>query len=137
MNSRASSDQQAVISVTRQLQLLLSTVLADDDRSYSLHEIAQATGLSVQTLAKLVNGQTHDPRLDTLRRLCQFYGISLDYFAGETEAECQLYLDRQQFVAAPALVQEIAWQVKALSARSQDNLQIILHWLEAERSALT
>lgn len=137
MNSSASVGQQPVFGTTQQLQLLMSSVLANHDQCSSLHEIAQATGLSVQALAKLLNGQTRDPRLDTLRRLCQFYGISLDYFASETEAECQAYLNRRQLETAPILVQEIARQTQALSARSQDNLQIILRWLEAERSTLT
>ena len=137
MNSSASVGQQPVFGTTQQLQLLMSSVLANHDQSSSLHAIGQATGLSVQTLAKLLNGQTRDPRLDTLRRLCQFYGISLDYFAYETEAECQAYLNRRQLMTAPALVQEIARQTQALSARSQDNLQIILRWLEAEQSAIT
>src|SRR5512145_486147 len=114
------------LTTTQQLHLLLSQVIAGQHQPCSLHEIAAATGLSVQTLAKLVNGQTRDPRLDTLRRLCQFYGISLDYFAGETTAACQAYLNQERLLTAPEVVQEIAHQTQHLSQRSQDNLHIIL-----------
>ncbi|MBZ0275480.1 MAG: helix-turn-helix transcriptional regulator, partial [Anaerolineae bacterium] len=131
MNSSIPSSESPAITTTQQLQLLLRSILTHRDQPCSLAEIARSTGLSVQALAKLANGQTCDPRLDTLRRLCRFYGISLDYFAGDTIAECQLYLRQQRIATAPALIQEIMRQAKDMSARSQDNLQIILRWLEA------
>src|SRR5512145_348325 len=108
------------LTTTQQLQLLLSQIIAGQHQPCSLHEIAAATGLSVQTLAKLVNGQTQEPRLDTLRRLCQFYGISLDYFAGESAAACQAYLRQQRLTTAAEVIQEIAHQTQHLSQRSQD-----------------
>lgn len=137
MNSSVSSDESPALITTQQLQLLLKSIPPNRGQPCSLAEIARSTGLSVQALAKLANGQTCDPRLDTLRRLCRFYGISLDYFAGDTIAECQLYLRQQRIATAPALIQEIMRQAKDMSAHNQDNLRIILRWLEAAQPAST
>ncbi len=134
MTSRRSNPAgSAAITTTQQLQLLLNSVPPGHDRPSNLSEIAQTVGLSVQTLAKLVSGQTADPRLDTLRRLCQYYRVSLDYFSGQTLTECQAYLNQQRLAAASSVIHEIARQTDSLSQRSQGNIQLILRWLEADQ----
>ncbi len=92
-------------------------------------EIAGATGISDQTLANLLQGKSTNPRLKTLLALCQYYGISLDYFECETVAACREYLYTHQFRRASSLLSEIAVEAGRLSAKGQRNVLTLMEWM--------
>ncbi|MEO8394782.1 MAG: helix-turn-helix domain-containing protein, partial [Chloroflexota bacterium] len=75
-----------------QFQLLMTTLAGPDGRPCPLETLAQATALSEKTLQNMLEGRTRNPRLDSLRRICTFYHLSLDYFDCDTEAECLSFL---------------------------------------------
>lgn len=92
-------------------------------------EIAEATGISDQTLANLLQGKSTNPRLRTLLTLCQYYGISLDYFECETVAACREYLYAHQCRHASSLLSEIAAESGRLSAKGQRNVLTLMEWM--------
>lgn len=116
------------ISFQQQFQILLDQLRDPQGKPYSLATLAQATGLSDQSLAYLLEGRSQFPRLDTLRALCRFYHISLDYFACETEADCHRYL-LEQLAASSTLLNDIAVEAAALTPKGQRNVLTMLEWL--------
>ena len=88
---------------------------APDGVPHSLAALAHATELSEQSLRYLLEGRTQYPRLNTVRRLCRFYDISLDYFGCETEAECRAYLAQLAAQRASPLVREIDQTAETLT----------------------
>jgi transcriptional regulator with XRE-family HTH domain len=123
-------DTTAAIGLDRQLAILIEALVGPDGRAYSLPRLAASTGIRHQTLHNLLRGKAHNPRLDTLQSLCRFYGISLDYFASQTEAECRAYLAQKRIESAPPIVHEIAAQSNRLSRKGQRNVLAIMQWIE-------
>lgn len=107
------------IQFREQLQILIGSVPAPDGLPYSLAAIAEATELSEQSLRYLLEGRTEYPRLNTARRLCSFYDISLDYFGCETEADCRAYLAQLVSQRASPLLREIDQTADTLTPSSK------------------
>ena len=119
------------VNVGRQLALMVEHGVDAAGRTRHLREVADLTGIRYQTLANLIQGRTASPRLMTLLALCRFYGISLDYFACETEATCQDMLDRHRISSASALISEIEQASNRLSARGKRNVLAIMEWMRS------
>ncbi|MEO8396274.1 MAG: XRE family transcriptional regulator [Chloroflexota bacterium] len=117
----------------RQFSILLETVRQPDGQPYSTAMIARATGLSEQSLLYLLDGRSVSPRLDTLRRLCHFYDISLDYFDCETEESCRAYLAKEVAGRSSALVRDIAQESETLTSSGQRKVLVILEWVRRAR----
>lgn len=116
----------------RQFHVLMDTLRDPQGQTYSVSAIAQAAELSEQALLYLLDGRSQYPRLDTLRRLCRFFHVSLDYFQCETEADCRVFLMvalAQQFTTLHA----IAVESEDISAGGQRNVLAILEWLRRAR----
>lgn len=103
------------ISFQEQMRILIETLPAPDGTPYKLAAIAQAIAVSEQSLTYLLDGRTQFPRLNTARRLCRFYGISLDYFTCTSEAECRVYLVQHASQNASPMIREIEEQSGTLS----------------------
>lgn len=98
-----------------QLRILIQTLPADNGNVYDIHVIAKATGLSAQSLLYMLDGRTTNPRLDSLRRICRFYNISLDYFECSSEAQCRSFLAQNAAHLASPLIREIDQKAEALT----------------------
>ncbi len=59
-----------------QLRELLTRREEQENRRIRLAEIAQATGLSTQTLSALINNQTDRVSLKALATLCEYFGCT-------------------------------------------------------------
>ena len=116
------------ITFQQQFQILIDRLRDPHGKPYSLGTLAQATALSDQSLAYLLEGRSQFPRLDTLRAICRFYHISLDYFACETEADCHRYL-LAQLASSSSLLNDIAVEAAALTPKGQRNVLTMLEWL--------
>lgn len=116
------------VAFQEQFRLLLETQRDPQGQPYSLAAVAKAVGLSEQALAYLLDGRSQQPRLDTLRRLCRFFQISLDYFQCETAAACRAFLAQQ----SPTLT-AVAHESETLSSGGQHNVLSILEWLRRAR----
>jgi transcriptional regulator with XRE-family HTH domain len=115
----------------QQLRWLMTWAEQLGGRALTLREIAQGAGLSVQALQNLLSATTPDPRFNTVRGLCQFFQVSLDYFGCSTEAEAQAYLAQRALTVGPLTLQSIAHQSQTLNPRAQENVLLILRWIEA------
>ena len=67
-----------------------------EERAWSTYELAQRTGITHSTLNSFINRDTA-PKIETLERICEAFGITLAQFfsVGEeteilTETECKL-----------------------------------------------
>lgn len=58
------------------------------EKELTLREFAARFGLNYTTLCKYENGQ-REPDIATLERLCDFFGVSLDYLLGRSPARGQ------------------------------------------------
>ncbi len=118
------------LSVSQQLRLLLQWKHDLYPYDYSLQEVAETSGISLQVLFNILSGQTPDPRLNTLRNLSQALGISLDYFICRTETECRDYLALWAVKQGTPMLKRIVTESKLLSPRAADNVLVIVRWLE-------
>lgn len=117
------------ISLAQQLHLLINTLRLPQGQPYTLTAIAEKTGITPQTLFNLLHKRNDNPRINTLRLICDFYGISLIYFESQTEQECMEYLRRQQYQRTSPLVQELQREVETLSERGKRNVLTVLEWI--------
>lgn len=98
-----------------QLRILIQTIPASDGNAYGISIIAKVTGLSAQSLVYMLDGRTNNPRLDSLRRICRFYNISLDYFKCNSEEKCRGFLAQNAAYKASPLIREIDQKAEALT----------------------
>jgi transcriptional regulator with XRE-family HTH domain len=103
-----------------QIRLLIDLLPSASGHPYSPARIAAATGISDQTLLNLISGKSDNPRLDTLQKLCAFYGISLEYFECASEQRCTEYLAHRRLEASSPIAHEIAVAADALSPQGKE-----------------
>ena len=123
------------VSFQQQFRILIDTIAAPDGHSYRLATIAQATDVSEQSLVYLLEGRTQYPRLNTLRRLCRFYDISLDYFDCPTESDCRAFLVQRAARIAPPIIHEIDKQSNTLTSSGKRNVLRLLERLRHLRGS--
>lgn len=49
------------------------------ERGWSRYELANKSGLNIPRLSDIEDGDTENPRLDTMKKLSQAFGVSLDF----------------------------------------------------------
>lgn len=80
--------------IAQQLDLLFETKLNEDDKPYTLTDVAEATGLVVQTMSKVKVGKVKHPSFDLLATIARFFAIPVDYFACQSIQSSLAYLAR-------------------------------------------
>ena len=118
-----------------QLRILIDTLPSPDGSSYTVAAIAKATELTEKSIRNMLNGRTQNPHLDTLRDLCRFYQISLDYFECESEAECRAFLEQNVAQQASDVVREIDQQAETLTPSAKSNVLRLLERFRSLRSS--
>lgn len=121
------------IAFARQLRLLME--IKGTTSSRTVTEVAEAVGISAQTLFNLLHGRSDNPRLETLRSLCRYYDISLDYFDCSDEAACFAYLADHHLKSASPLIQQIQAQTRELSPKGWRNILAALEWMRLASQA--
>lgn len=119
------------ISIARRMKLLLEHTPNPHTRPSTVIGLAEAIGLTQQTLQNILHERIDNPRLNTLRALCGFYKISLDYFDLPTEETCRHYLAAQQLKTAPMMIHQIDHETHSLTERGQHNILSSLEWMNA------
>ena len=113
-----------------QLNILFATVRAADEREYTIQEVSNATGISIGAVSQLRTGKITNPQLNTLRALCQFFGVPLRYFDTRSAEECYALLVEDSQPEPPSL-NEIAFRATHLSPHSQIDVLTIIKWVQA------
>ncbi|MEO1439205.1 MAG: helix-turn-helix transcriptional regulator [Chloroflexota bacterium] len=111
------------------LRLLLTCTFAPQPIP-SFRELASQTGLSDQTWDNLLSGKSANPRLSTLRKLCLYFEVSLDFFAYQTEAETQAYLYQTRLRGKSLYIAKIESAANALSQTGQYNVLALMEWMQ-------
>lgn len=86
--------------------------------------------LSRQGLHNLLNGKSRNPRIGTLRSLCNFYQVPLAYFDCVSEAECIEFLATNGRLVSDD-VTELVQISSGLSPRGQRSVIGLLDMLES------
>ncbi len=117
------------MTLARQMQLLLEHTHDPSGQPITASELARAIGLAEQTLLNIVHGIIDNPRLHTVRAVCVFYRISLDYFDLQTEEQCRQYLAARHLKLASPLLQQIHVESTSLIGKARDNILSMLSWI--------
>lgn len=118
------------MSFHQQITILFEMMVDATGKPHSANAVAAQTGISQQTILNFITGTIQNPRLDNLRTLCRFFGISLDYFDCQTEAECRAFLAQHQINTQGEIIHEIAAQTESLSAKGKRNVLAVLLLIE-------
>jgi transcriptional regulator with XRE-family HTH domain len=59
-----------------------------DERGWSIETASKRTGLHRQMISKILRGEITRPRLDTLIKLSDTFGVSIDELAGRRMRYC-------------------------------------------------
>lgn len=117
--------------INQKIRLLIECAQAIDGAQISTPaDVARLTGLSHQTLMNLLQGQNINPRLDTLRTLCELYGISLDYFGCENDQDCRAHILQKATTNRNSMVSEIIEHTEQLSATSKQRVLRLMEWMQ-------
>lgn len=116
--------------LTDQLQILFETVRHTEDRPFTLQEVSNGTGISLGTISQMRTGKITNPQLNTLRAMCDFFGIPLRYFETRTREECYALLSASPPTDAPTM-HEIAFRALHLSEDAQRDILTMIKWVQA------
>ena len=93
------------------------------DNGISQQQLADAIGLSQTSIWKYEN-QTGEPTLDTLMKLANYFGVSVDYLIGYSP-EPNPYLPKR--AAEPSCEEwELLYAYRKLPKRERDGVRLIL-----------
>lgn len=117
------------ISFQQQFHILVDMLRDPHGKPYSMATLAKAANISDQSLSYLLEGRSQYPRLETLREICRFYHISIDYFHCDTVSECRTYL-LARLSESSTMLHDIAEAAEALTPRGQRHVVTMLEWLK-------
>lgn len=119
------------LTLRQKLTLLITEgQLVNGDPVANMADIARLTGVSQQTLANLLQGQSTNPRLDTLRGFCDLYGISLDYFDCASEDQCRAHLLQQATTRNGSVLREILSRAETLTTGGKKRVLRLMEWMQ-------
>ncbi len=126
------------IAVKDLLDFLFKHIHHPEGRSYTVTEVADATGLSYVTIYTLLQGRSKKPTLPTVQALSDFFGVPLSFFECKSYEECYSVLENVQDAdeaqeALPANVElgEIIFRARELSPEAQHDLLTLVKWVQA------
>lgn len=115
--------------VAEQLNILFEEFTHPDGRPYTLKEVSDATGISLATLSQIRTGRILNPQLNTLRDICRYFNVSLDFFGTRSREECfGVILSRQE---RSDEIHEIAYRANRLSEKAQRDILTFIGWIRA------
>ena len=77
-----------------QVNILFEMVRRPDGKPHTSFEVCEQINIGNSTMSQLRNGLSENPNLATLRKICDFFGIQLNYFDCRTAEECVAYLKK-------------------------------------------
>ena len=123
--------------LAQQINLLFEHIKNPDDQIYTLKEVSEATGISLPSLSQLRNGKNVNPQLSTLRALCHFFNVPLNYFESRSEEECLVFIAEGRTDSHEDVnVSFITSMASALSPEGQRDLLTIVKWARAAEQSV-
>jgi transcriptional regulator with XRE-family HTH domain len=71
------------VEIAEKIQILMN------ERGITAYRLAKDTGVSYTGLTKILNLQTKNPQIDSLKLIADYFHKPIDYFTGETETPSQ------------------------------------------------
>jgi transcriptional regulator with XRE-family HTH domain len=112
------------------VNFLFDTIRHPDGRPYTTQEVADKLSISPATINQMRTGRSRNPTLPTLREVCRFFDISMDFFQCRSYDECYALLTEDRTQDSPQAA-EIAFRASVLSPKSQEDILRIITWVEA------
>ena len=123
--------------LAEQLRILFESIRKPNGAAYTLQEVSRATGISLPTFSQLRNGKSTNPQLNTLRALCRYFNIPLQYFDTRSAEECYAILAEGRNGNDIEGINYIAHMAASLSPDAQQDLLTIIQWARAAEELLT
>jgi transcriptional regulator with XRE-family HTH domain len=57
------------------------------ERGLTQEELSKYSGVSFPTISRYENGQRDEPKLTILKTLANYFGVTIDYMAGDTDVK--------------------------------------------------
>ena len=120
-----------MLTFRQQLQLLLDEGHPVVEGKFKTPaDIARHIGVSHQTLMNLLQGKSQNPRLNTVRGLCELYGVSLNYFDCHSEEACRVHLLQEALHDDTKPLHEIATRAGTLSEQATARVLKLMDWMQ-------
>jgi transcriptional regulator with XRE-family HTH domain len=126
-------EQNQRISLADLLKLLFVHIRKPNGRTYTVMEVADASGIKYESIRAIKLGRSLNPSLNTLLPLAKFFGVSLSYFEAETK-EAALDIINQEIKVIP-LSHRYAFRIANLSESAQRDIVRVLAWIEEADAA--
>ncbi|KTD48657.1 peptidase, S24 family [Legionella rubrilucens] len=86
-----------------------------DSHQVSEYDLAKNLNIPYNTINRIINGTTTDPRLSTLQQIADFFGVNLDFLVGTNEQSKNISIPLMSwdFVSKPnftAAFDKITWE---------------------------
>ena len=123
-----STDDDKSLPFSTLLNLLFEHVRDGDGQTYTDAAVAKTTGISQSSLSALRRNITNNPRLDNVKAVANFFGVSLNYFAAESLEEGISLIASDRHQNPPDV--ELATRLTNLSDEARNDLERILAWVQ-------
>ncbi len=123
-----STDEDQSLPFSTLLNLLFEHVRDPDGQTYSDATVAKATGMSQSSLSALRRNITNNPRLDNVKAIANFFGVSLNYFAAESIEDGISLIANDRHQNTPDV--GLATRLTNLSDEARNDLERILTWVQ-------
>lgn len=123
-----SNDEDKSLPFSTLLNLLFEHVRDEEGQTYTDAAVAKATGMSQSSLSALRRNITNNPRLDNLKAVANFFGVSLNYFNASSIEEGISLIASARHQSQPDA--ELAMRLTNLSDEARADLERILAWVQ-------
>jgi len=123
-----STDDDKSLPFSTLLNLLFEHVLDEDGQTYTDAAVAKVTGISQSSLSALRRNITNNPRLDNVKSIANFFGVSLNYFAAESIEEGISVIAHDRHQNKPDV--GLATRLTNLSEEARSDMERILAWVQ-------
>lgn len=123
-----SSQQEESLAFSTLFNLLFEHVRDENGQVYTDAHVSRATNMSQSSISALRRNITNNPRLDNVKVIADFFGVSLNYFSAQTQEEAiNLIATRKHQKSADI---ELATRLTNLSDEARQDLERILKWVQ-------
>lgn len=127
------------ITLAEQVNILFDTMTDPEGKSYTMQQVSSVVNVSLAGLSRMRSGEITNPSITTLKQICKFFDISLDYFQCYSEEDCRAYLRQADSRIVrkriedlpPPLNAQVFLRSMGLSDEAQRDLLAILKWVRA------
>ncbi|MEM9954339.1 MAG: helix-turn-helix transcriptional regulator [Chloroflexota bacterium] len=123
-----SNENQKRLAFSKLLNLLFEHIRDEEGQVFTDTYVSKVTGMSQSSISSLRRNLTSNPRLDNVKAIADFFGVSLNYFSAESVEEAiDLIAQRNEERSVDI---ELAARFTNLSDEARQDLERILRWVQ-------